>query len=55
MKKIQIMRTTYHFALLMVTEISKDVSMGGFNPNDLLGENVALVPILAPFIRLLVS
>lgn len=39
----------------MVTEISKDVRMDVFTPDDLLGENVASVPILASFIRLLVS
>lgn len=39
----------------MVTEISKDVRMGGFTPDDLLGENVPSVPILASFVRLLVS
>lgn len=39
----------------MVTEISKDVRIRGFTPDDLLGEKVPSVPMLASFIRLLVS
>lgn len=48
------MRTTWLLELLKVTEINRDVRVGGFTPENLLGQNVPSLPILASVIRLVV-